>query len=103
MYKICFYVPESYLEIVKEAMFDAGGGRIGAYEKCCWQVSGEGQFKPMAGSSPFIGEVGSLERVSEFKVEMVCEKQSVKSVVLALRQAHPYEEPAFDVVECIQL
>lgn len=101
MYKICVYVPETYLEVVKVALFDAGAGRQGFYENCCWQSKGEGQFRPMVGSDPFIGKSGQLEVVSEYKVEMVCERKCIKEVVAALKTAHPYEEPAFDVTEMV--
>jgi len=99
MYKIGFYVPESHLEQVKQAMFAAGAGQIGDYEQCSWQVKGLGQFKPMAGSSAFIGEVGQLETVEEYRVEMVCEVSYIQAAVEALKRAHPYEEPAYDVVK----
>jgi hypothetical protein len=98
MYKLCFYVPESHLEAVKTAVFAAGAGRIGDYEHCCWQVEGSGQFRPMAGADPFIGTVGDVERVSEYRVELVCAPEHIRAAVSALKQAHPYEEPAWDVV-----
>jgi hypothetical protein len=80
------------------ALFDAGAGRIGNYEHCAWQVLGQGQFRPLAGSQPFIGAQGVLETVAEYRVEMVCEDAVIDAVIAALRQAHPYEEPAFDVI-----
>jgi len=98
MFKLCFYVPESHLEEVKQAVFEAGGGRIGDYEHCAWQVLGQGQFRPLAGSQPFIGSQDTLESVAEYRVELVCSKESIEAAVAALRQAHPYEEPALDVV-----
>jgi len=97
MFKLCLFVPESHLESVKTALFDAGAGRIGHYEHCAWQVLGQGQFRPLAGSQPFIGSKGALEPVAEYRVEMVCEDAAIEGVINALRQAHPYEEPAFDV------
>lgn len=96
MYKLCFYVPESHLEVVKLAVFEAGAGRIGNYQHCCWQTVGTGQFRPMPGSQPFIGECGALEKVEEFRVEMVCADEAIQTAIAALRQSHPYEEPAFD-------
>lgn len=101
MYKLCFYVPESHLEQVKVAAFKAGAGRIGDYDSCCWQVSGQGQFRPLAGSAPYIGQQGKVERVAEYRVEMVCARECVKAAVLAMLDAHPYEEPAWDLVELI--
>lgn len=97
MYKLCFYVPESHLEPVKEAVFAAGGGRVGDYDSCCWQVQGQGQFRPLAGSQPFIGQVGTLEKVVEWKVEMVVADELLHAAVKALKQSHPYQTPAFDV------
>lgn len=101
MYKLCFYVPESHLEPVKSALFEAGAGKIGDYECCCWQVKGEGQFKPLEGSQPFIGRQGQIEQVDEYRVEMVCEQRIASDVIRALKRTHPYEEPAFDLIEVI--
>jgi len=97
MYKLCFYVPESHLESVKKALFTAGAGRIGNYDSCCWQVLGEGQFRALDGSQPFIGQKGVVEKVAEWKVELVCEDELIRDVIAALKMAHPYEEPAYDV------
>ncbi|MCG2634040.1 MAG: YqfO family protein [Gammaproteobacteria bacterium] len=97
MYKICVYVPTNHLEAVKAALFAAGAGRMGHYEQCCWQVVGSGQFKPLPGAQPHLGEVGQLERVEEYRLEMVCEERLLQAAIRALRQAHPYEEPACDV------
>ena len=98
MYKLCVYIPQSHLESVKRALFDAGAGRIGNYSDCCWQVLGTGQFRPGAGSRPFLGDRDTLETVSEYRVEMVCEDALADSVIDALLEAHPYEEPAFDLI-----
>jgi len=97
MYKLCFYVPESHLEAVKEAVFAAGGGRIGAYDSCCWQSLGQGQYRPLEGSQPFLGQTGRLERVAEWKVEMVVADERIHDAVKALKSSHPYETPAYDV------
>ena len=98
MIKLCFYVPTTHVDQVKQALFDAGAGRIGDYDSCCWQCLGTGQFRPLSGSKPFIGQSDQLETVPEFKVELVCEKDKIAEVVAALRNSHPYEEPAFDLV-----
>jgi structural toxin protein (hemagglutinin/hemolysin) RtxA len=95
MYKICFYVPENFADTVKNAMFAAGAGKIGNYSCCCWQVLGEGQFMPQTGSQPFTGDQENLEKIAEYKVEMVCEDQLIKTVMAAFKKAHPYEEPAY--------
>ncbi|AMX02970.1 Nif3-like dinuclear metal center hexameric protein [Microbulbifer thermotolerans] len=97
MYKLCVYIPESHLEVVKQALFAAGAGRIGDYDHCCWQVKGCGQFRPLDGSQPYIGQTGEVEQVTEYRVEMVCADDLVDAALAALRQAHPYEEPAFDL------
>ena len=97
MYKICVYVPEKHVETVKQALFDAGAGRIGNYDSCCWQTDGIGQFRPLPGSNPAIGSQNVVEQVPEVKLELVCEDDLVEAAVRAMRASHPYEEPAFDV------
>lgn len=97
MYKLAFFVPVADAEPVKEAVFATGAGRIGDYEACCFQTRGTGQFRPLAGADPHIGRVGDLEQVEELKVELVCEDSLIGKAIEALRAAHPYEEPAFDV------
>ncbi len=97
MVKIVFFVPESHCEAVKSAVFAAGGGRIGDYASCSWQTKGIGQFLPLASSDPFLGEQGRLERVAEYRVELVCEDANALAAVDALIAAHPYEEPAYDI------
>lgn len=102
MFKITFYVPETHLEQVKSAMFSAGAGKIGFYDSCCWQVKGQGQFRALEGSQAYIGELNQLAMVEEYRVEMVVDKGSVLTVVAALKVNHPYETPAFDVVEVLE-
>ncbi|WP_086932770.1 YqfO family protein [Agarilytica rhodophyticola] len=97
MFKIGFYVPPSHLEIVKNAMFRAGAGRIGDYDQCCWQCLGQGQFRPNSQSQPFIGQPNELELLPEYRVEMVCPDNNIHAVMDAMKHAHPYEEPAYDV------
>lgn len=103
MHKITFYVPETHLESVKAALFAAGAGRIGQYDSCAWQVKGKGQFRPLAGANPFLGQVGAVEVVAEYKVELVCADDCIQAAIAALRAAHPYEEPAYDVVKLLDL
>lgn len=97
MYKLCLTVPETHLDIVKSAIFEAGAGTIGQYSHCCWQVLGQGQFMPLAGSNAFIGNKNQLEKVAEYKVETICPKERIHEVIAALRKAHPYEVPSYDV------
>ncbi len=85
-------------EAVRSAMFAAGAGHIGDYSHCSWSTSGVGQFLPHDGASPAIGTVGTVERVAEDRVEMVALRSRRTDVLAALRSAHPYEEPAFDLV-----
>ena len=98
MYKLTVFIPDEALDKVKSALFVAGAGTIGHYEQCCWQVQGVGQFKPLAGSTPHIGVQDSLETVAEWRVEMVVKTDAINDVIAALKQAHPYETPAFDVI-----
>ncbi|NHI01131.1 NGG1p interacting factor NIF3 [Oceanimonas doudoroffii] len=97
MYKLVFFVPETHAEAVKRAVFATGAGKIGDYDQCCFETPGQGQFRPLAGASPFLGEAGKLERVNELRIELVCEDHLIRDAVNALRKAHPYEEPAYDV------
>jgi dinuclear metal center YbgI/SA1388 family protein len=91
------FVPADAADAVREAMFAAGAGHIGDYSHCSWSAPGTGQFLPTEGASPTIGTVGSVERVPEDRVEMVAPARLRAHVLAALRTAHPYEEPAFDI------
>ena len=97
LFKLCFYVPETHVEVVKAAVFDAGAGHIGNYDRCAWQILGQGQFRPLESSEPFLGEHGEVEVVPEYRVEMVCAETVIPAVLAALKLSHPYEEPAYDV------
>tara|TARA_R110002050_G_scaffold1244_1_gene8466 strand:+ start:5149 stop:5469 length:321 start_codon:yes stop_codon:yes gene_type:complete len=97
MYKLAFFVPESYKELVKQAVFAQGAGRYEAYDCCSWEALGTGQFKALSGSQPFIGEQDKLEIVAEYRVEMICAADKIKAVLQALIDSHPYETPAYEV------
>ena len=99
MFKLVFFVPESHLEGVKSALFEAGAGKVGNYDRCAWQVEGQGQFRPLVGSDAFIGSVDQVEMVSEYRVELVCEEPNIIAVVEALKAEHPYETPAYEVTK----
>jgi len=99
MYKICVYIPEDSVEKVKKELFDAGAGKIGNYEHCCWQSKGIGQFRPLKNSHPTLGKQNKLEHVNEIKIELVCKDELIEQVVKALRKSHPYEEPAYTVIK----
>lgn len=103
MLKLIYYVPESHLESTKQAIFAAGAGGIGNYEHCTWQVLGTGQFKPVKGANPFIGELGTLEQIPEWRVETIVGNDKARAVAQALQQAHPYEEPAFEFIQILDL
>ena len=103
LFKIIFFVPESHLDVVKQAMFDAGAGRLGHYDMCAWQVKGEGQFRPLKGSNAYIGQENTLEKIAEYRVELIATKESLKRVINAMKYAHPYEEPAYDVFETVNI
>ncbi len=91
------YVPRENADAVQEAVFEAGAGHIGDYSHCSWSVSGIGQFLPHEGASPAVGSVGSVERVAEDRFEVVAPAHARAAVLAAMRAAHPYEEPAFDI------
>ena len=95
--KLVWFVPHDALDATREAVFDAGAGRIGAYERCSWYTGGTGTFVGGEQTDPTVGERGREERVPEFRVETVVPAEKLASVITALRTAHPYEEPAFDV------
>lgn len=103
MYRISFYVPTPHKEEVKTAIFQTGAGKIGNYDSCCWETEGVGQFRPLEGSNPFVGEGGTVHREPETKVELVCPKEKIKEAVAALKAAHPYEEPAYEVYEMLKI
>ena len=103
MLKLIYYVPESHLELTKQAIFAAGAGQLGNYEQCAWQVLGTGQFKPRDGAKPFIGQANRLETLPEWRVETLLEEQHAKAVRQVLVQAHPYEEPAFEFIQLFDL
>lgn len=101
--KLTVYVPTTHLDAVKDAIFAAGAGRVGHYDRCAWQVLGEGQFRPCEGAHPFLGAVGIEERVPEYKVETVLAERDLALVLKALKAAHPYETPAYDVVRLLDV
>ena len=99
MYILCFYAPEPDVEAIKRALFDSGAGKIGYYDSCSWQTSGTGQFRPLEGSSPHIGDPHTVTHVNEYKVEIACEHHLIAAVVNKLIEVHPYEEPAYHIIK----
>lgn len=103
MFKLIYYVPESHLESTKLAIFEAGAGGIGNYEHCAWQVLGIGQFKPVKGANPFIGVLDTLEKIPEWRVETIVPEDKASVVAKALKASHPYEEPALEFVQIVEI
>lgn len=101
--KIVVTVPEADADRLRKVIGQASGGRVGNYTYTSFSVKGIGRFRPEQGAKPAIGEVGKLEEVSEERIEVTCELAQAKKVVEAIRQAHPYEEPAIDVYPMMTL
>ena len=97
--KLVVFVPPEALDAVRDAVFAAGAGRIGDYERCSWYTEGTGTFLGGESTDPSVGEKGREERVPELRLETVFPEGRQDEVVEALRRAHPYEEPAFDVYQ----
>jgi hypothetical protein len=100
--KLVVFVPEGALDSVRDALFAAGAGHIGDYERCSWYTAGTGTFRGGETTDPTIGEAGREERVPEVRLETVFPAELQREVVAALRGAHPYEEPAYDVYELVE-
>ena len=97
--KLVVFVPTGERAALLDALAAAGAGQIGDYDRCAWWAPGTGTFRPLAGATPAIGSVGATSQVEEDRLEMVYARRRRGAVVAALRRAHPYEEPAFDLVE----
>ena len=99
--KLVVFVPAEALDRVRDAVFEAGAGRIGDYEHCSWYTEGTGTFLGGEGTSPSVGRAGREERVNELRLETVFPAERQDEVIAALRRAHPYEEPAIDIYELL--
>ncbi len=97
-FKLVVFVPQDHLEKVRMAVCGAGAGRIGNYDNCTFMSSGIGTFRPLAGASPAVGEVGRLERVGEARLEVTVEDAFLSEAIKAMKRVHPYEEPAYDII-----
>lgn len=97
LYKLVVFTPKGYEEKVREAICAAGAGHLGNYDTCTFQAQGTGTFRPLVGASPFYGEEGKLEKAEEYRLETIVPETSLSSVLAAMRQAHPYEEIAYDL------
>ena len=103
MNKLVWFVPREALESTRAAVFRAGAGRLGDYERCSWYTAGTGTFLARKGASPSVGEVGREERVAELRVETVVPVDVLPEVLQALREAHPYEEVALEVYPLVEI
>jgi hypothetical protein len=103
VHKLVWFVPEEALDATRDAVFAAGAGRIGDYERCSWYAAGTGTFLPREGAEPAIGAVGREERVPELRVETVVPIERAEEIVRALVAAHPYEEVAFELYPLVDL
>jgi dinuclear metal center YbgI/SA1388 family protein len=97
LYKLCVYCPDDHAEKIKAAISKAGGGTIGKYDHCFFSVKAEGNFRPLEGSDPFTGKKGQIEKISEVKIETVVTQWNKDRVFIAVKEAHPYEEPVIDL------
>jgi hypothetical protein len=95
--KLVYFVPEEARDATRDAIFAAGGGVIGDYERCSWYAKGTGTFLAREGADPAVGSVGEEERVEEYRVEVVVPEEALEPAIAALRETHPYEEVAFDL------
>ena len=95
IFQLVIYVPASHAECVKQSVFDAGAGKLGNYDCCCFESTGTGQFRPLPGSDPFCGSTGKVCKTPEVKLEMICTESVLKPVIAALLTVHPYETPAY--------
>lgn len=96
-YKLTVFIPASYLEKVSAVIFDAGAGIIGNYDHCSFSAAGIGTYRPLKGAKPFKGKSGRIEKVKEYKLEVVVSANRIKIVIAAMKKAHPYEKAAYDV------
>ncbi|MEL7568152.1 MAG: Nif3-like dinuclear metal center hexameric protein [Dehalobacterium sp.] len=97
LYKLVVFVPENYLDQVRDAICAAGAGYIGKYSQCTFSALGEGTFLPLEGTNPFLGEKGKLEKASEYRLETIIPSRKIKTVLNAMIKSHPYEEVAYDI------
>ena len=102
MLKLVFFAPVAAVEKVKQALFAKGAGRDDKYKNSCWQVSGQLEYIPLPASDPDVGEQGEQVQTEEYRVEMLCQEQFIKSVIEELHRVHPYEKPAYEIYPLIQ-
>lgn len=103
LYKLTVFIPQTHLDIVKSALFEAGAGRYQNYDCCSFDLAGKGQFRALDGANPHIGSLDKVEYVDEIRSEMIVKHEDAKNVLEALNSSHPYEEPAFDFIELVDV
>lgn len=95
--KLVVFAPVTHTDIVRKALGKAGAGQIGDYTFCSFSVVGKGRFIPSDNTNPYVGNADNLEVVEEERIEVICDRSDAKTIIAAMRQAHPYEEVAFDI------
>lgn len=103
MHKLVIFIPESHLKKVQKAICQAGAGKLGNYDFCTFTSKGTGTFRPLKGAKPYIGERGKVAKVKESRLETIVQKKDLRKVIAAMKKAHPYEEPAYDIYSLIHL
>ncbi len=98
-YQLVVYVPASHIEVVKDALFKAGAGRYDGYDRCSWQISGQGQFRPLSGAHPHTGAIRKLCKIEEIRLELMITGDTLEPSLAALRQSHPFEVPAYHLIK----
>lgn len=95
--KIAVFVPSTHADKVREALAKSGAGHIVNYDCCSFSVKGVGRFRGLEDSKPFIGQVGKIEEVEEERIETICPREKLEEILAAIKEVHPYEEPAIDI------
>ena len=101
--KIVVFVPVEAADKVRAVLSESGAGHIGNYDHCSFSVRGVGRFRGLEGTNPAVGESGKLEEVEEERIETICPKEKMDEVLVALREVHPYEEPAIDLIPLLNI
>lgn len=99
VYQLSVYVPSTHVEMLKKHLGEVGAGRYKNYDNCFWQTLGSGQFRPLGGSNPYLGNIGTIESVEEYKIECLVSDKYLPEVITKIHEVHPYEEPAYYYVE----
>lgn len=102
MYVLVVYVPKNALNKVKNALFSAGAGKYGLYDECAFMTRGKGQFRPLDGARPFIGKIGAVKKVREYRMEVIIDgEDKIEGVIKALLASHPYQTPSYHIYNTI--